>query len=197
MPRTPQVKEFFETYIFGYMCADIERELNLARIGESAGNFLCALGLLSYTEFMGGLYLRGFRDREAGKRFRAFFDYLGPDYAQFQIECDVYDVFRCGLVHEYFVKHACTIFMLNGPDPLTIPGTPPGTPVAPSLLVLDETIEQPVKAGIGRTSDERYFFIVEKYYQDFRSACERLYKEIEADPDRRFALDPSWWFIES
>lgn len=108
-----EVRDFFTDYVFGYMCADIEREIAIARSGKLAGNFLCALGLLSYTEFMGGLLLKELGSRASGKLFNEFFDYMGPGYRSFRHRCNVYHIFRCGLAHEYFVKHKCTIIMLN------------------------------------------------------------------------------------
>ncbi len=108
-----EIRSFFDSYVFGFMCADIEREIAIARSGQLAGNFLCALGLLVYTEFMGGLLLRKLGSKETSKLFNAFFDYMGPSYKNFRNNHNVYKVFRCGLAHEYFVKHKCTIFMLN------------------------------------------------------------------------------------
>ena len=35
------------------MLPDVSREIVAAQSGENAGNFLCALGLLTYTEVMG------------------------------------------------------------------------------------------------------------------------------------------------
>ena len=183
------VRSFFDTYVFGFMCADIERELNLARAGQPAGNFLCALGLLCYTEFMGGLLLKNVCVKPK-KRFDAFFDYIGPDYRKFGQTCTVYDVFRCGLAHEYFVKRECTIFMLNGPDPLTVAGI---TRMGPSMYIPDATLQPPIKVGIGRASNGRYFFIVEQYYQDFRDACKRLLKELETDPNGGLPFGVTWW----
>ncbi len=47
-------KELFEKYIFGWMCRDIEREIELAKKRRMMGEMrLSALGLLAYTEFMG------------------------------------------------------------------------------------------------------------------------------------------------
>lgn len=190
-----EVRDFFTDYVFGYMCADIEREIAIARSGKLAGNFLCALGLLSYTEFMGGLLLKELGSRASGKLFNEFFDYMGPGYRSFRHRCNVYHIFRCGLAHEYFVKHKCTIIMLNISTPTRIFGTIEG--VSPSLYVPDSILNPPVNVGIGMAPNGRYFFIVEKYYQDFRDACERLAQKLEKDPVGvfpRFIED--WWVFQ-
>ncbi len=71
-------KEFFNTYIFGFMCVDIKREIKWVRDKKSGGNFLCALGLLSYTEFMGSLLPEERKPKQWGARktFDAFFKWI-------------------------------------------------------------------------------------------------------------------------
>lgn len=105
--RFLQAKEF----IF----SDIERELNLAKSGQGAGNFMCALSLLCYTEFMGGVRRNLFKQGEAKNNFNSFLQELGEDYSSQTI--DVYSIFRCGLAHEYFVKEDCTVYMLGNKRP--------------------------------------------------------------------------------
>lgn len=143
-----------------FIFSDVEREIQLARAtqaNESAlqslgitpggGNFLAALGLLCYTEFGGKLK---YRRKTASENFNRLFDYLGPDYrafrASFRRQNEVYDVFRCGLAHEYYVKKSCAIAMLaSGPGP-----------------------------GIGRDSSGRFYFIVESYCRDLKRAFDQL-----------------------
>jgi hypothetical protein len=143
-----------------FIFSDVEREMQLARASEAngsallslgiapgGGNFLAALGLLCYTEFGGKLK---YRMRIASKNFNRFFDDLGPDYeafrASFKGQDEVYDIFRCGLAHEYYVKKSCDIAMLaSGPGP-----------------------------GIGRDSSGRLYFIVESYCRDLKRAFDQL-----------------------
>jgi hypothetical protein len=198
MPSSDQleIRNFFDKYVFGFMCADIERELNIARSGKPSGNFLCALGLMTYTEFMGGLLLGKLGSRNTGKLFNEFFDYMGPAYKEFNEKCDVYSVFRCGLAHEYFVKHKCAIFMLNISEPVEILGTSGN--IGPSLYRPDAVLTPPVEAGIGKASNGRYYFIVEKYYQDFRKASENLAKELENHPGNIiYSLSDYWWLFQN
>ncbi len=143
-----------------FIFSDVEREIQLARASQAdesalrslgitpgGGNFLAALGLLCYTEFGGKLK---YRKKTASENFNRFFDYLGPDYktfrASFKRQNEVYDVFRCGLAHEYYVKKSCDIAMLaSGPGP-----------------------------GICRDSSGRFYFIVESYCRDLKRAFDHL-----------------------
>lgn len=161
-----QVEKFFKEYVFGFIFTDIQREIELGRQTIGGGNLLAALGLLCYTEFMGGVK-RGIIGRgEAAKNFNAFFDSLGPAYAEFRKQVDVYDVFRCGIAHEYLVKGDCEIAMLQGNEP----------------------------CGIGQHQNGRYYFVVERYFEDFKSSCRGLYTELMAQPNpvlpKRVALRP-------
>lgn len=134
-----------------FIVADIERELTFARAGNDAGNFLCALALLCYTEFMGGVERNKFERGEARRNFESFFPQLGPAYAALTGTMDVYDIFRCGLAHEYYVKRDCTIYMFGDPKP-----------------------------ALGRRED-RYFFVVEQYFNDFKEAVQALEARLYED----------------
>jgi len=139
-----------------FIFKDLEREIQLAKADGNAlrtigvhpggGNILAALGLLCYTEFGGKLR---FGSNKASENFNQFFDLLGHEYMAFRVEQkhDVYKIFRCGLVHEYYVKHTFTDIAM-----LAIEAGP----------------------GIGIGIDGRYFFVVESYFNDFRRAFEDL-----------------------
>jgi hypothetical protein len=143
-----------KTFIF----RDVEREIELAKADAAAleaqgvtpggGNFLAALGLLCYTEFGGKLRFNVMRNgREvASANFNQFFDLLGAPYQAFRTQHNVYDLFRCGLAHEYYVKKSCTIAMLEG-----TPG-----------------------AGLRIDASGRYWVVVESYCRDLRKAFEDL-----------------------
>ncbi len=156
-------EEFLQVKLF--MFSDIEREVQLARaenksleelgIRPGGGNFLAALGLLCYTEF-GGLLLTGARKAILkvlpSVKFNTFFDFLGPEYKNLRTKqgVDVYDIFRCGLAHEYYVKRSCAIAILERvPDP-----------------------------GIRLASTGGYEFVVESYLRDLRNAFEDLEKRL-------------------
>lgn len=167
-------KAFGEIKRFIY--SDIQREINLARFTEDCrlgkvkigkrileaiidipggGNFLAALGLLCYTEFAGKIKynMKKLNGKAlASENFNKFFDDLGKEYKSFRKSFTnknyVYDTFRCGLAHEYHVKKSCTIFILKGQE----------------------------KIGIGKNKNGRYFFVIERYFEDFKKAFDNLEK---------------------
>ncbi len=109
------------------------------------------------------------------------FKELGSGYQEFLEDCNVYDVFRCGVAHEYFGKRDCTIYMLNSPGPMIVRGNMEWYQGGASLMIQDVELERPLEIGIGRAPNTHYYFVVEKYYQDFHSACTRLLQELEED----------------
>jgi hypothetical protein len=147
MPQD-EVKKVFDTYVFGFIFGDIQREVNLARSDRGGGNLLAALGLLCYTEFMGSF--KTGRRAPSRKNFNAFLDSMRCHYKRFNRKTDVYRVFRCGMVHEYVVKGDCVIFMTR----------------KPSLR------------GLGKFPDGRYYFVVEQYFEDFQAACFQTYRDL-------------------
>lgn len=141
-----------------FIYSDIQREINLARASEDAtkkaqlqtlidhpggGNFISALGLLCYTEFAGKLK---FKKCSCSGNFNSFFDLLGNAYKDFRKNNKVYDIFRCGLAHEYYIKENCTIYMLKGQESL----------------------------GIGKEANGHYYFVVERYFEDFKKAFDKI-----------------------
>ncbi|MBL7078267.1 hypothetical protein ISS42_01240 [Candidatus Shapirobacteria bacterium] len=142
-----------------FIIADIQREIDLARITEKTkkskqksplpqggGNFLAALGLLAYTEFAGKTkfnYKRNGRNH-ASKNFNGFFDLLGVEYKKLRKQHNVYDILRSGLVHEYFSKKPCQIAMLK-----------PNNYKWPGIVVNDHGV---------------FVFCVEQYFEDFKNA---------------------------
>jgi hypothetical protein len=156
-------RQYIQTFIY----ADIEREIALAHAQEThpeqlaalgvqgAGNLLTALGLLCYTEYIGGLMRGGhFAKDECAANFNAAFGELGTPYRRFRQHCNVYDVFRCGLAHQYATKGDCEISMLR----------------------------REAQEGIGRLPNGKFFFNVEAYYDDFKTMCERLLAAGRLDP---------------
>ncbi len=196
-----EVKRFFEEIIFGYMCKDIEEQIERAKLlkqhrqreapGDQSrnggGNYLCALGLLSYTEFMGAIHCNSFQDRSK-TLFNDFLYLMGEEYKVFDEKLDnkmsyrrsdrqlsVYEVFRCGLAHEYYLKGNSVIYMLSGTILVDGSGSIVDGRPGPSLLTIPYSFPP---CGIGVLDDGRYFFVVEKYYEDFKLACSTVYEEI-------------------
>jgi len=152
-----------------FIFSDIEREIKLASlfdddnnksilqklgISGGGGNYLAALALLSYTEFGGKLkYKRKHKNGNdlAADNFNLFFDDLGPRYQQFRKSgIDVYDIFRCGLVHEYYVKKSCDIYMLKNQ----------------------------YSTGIGLDKSGKFYLVVETYFEDLKRALNNLEKKL-------------------
>jgi hypothetical protein len=146
--------------------ADVEREIWLAQTStDSRGqalkklgipslggaNFLSALGLLCFTEYCGWLRY----DRRNGKRalssgnFNSFFDSLGKDYAVFRKKNDVYGIFRCGMVHQYYAKR-------------------------PFEIVMPTEID-----GVAITRDIIYHFYVASYFRDLKNRLQSFEQEIK------------------
>lgn len=136
-----------ENFIF----SDIQREIDIAKSGKHAGNFLCALGLMCYTEFAGGLIRNTFKIGESKKNFNYFFRYMGKKYKELlKNDSSIYKFLRCGLAHEYYVKKNCIIYM-------------PG--------LRSETGIRLDKCGV-------YRLYIGKYFEDFKMAFERFEKDI-------------------
>jgi hypothetical protein len=149
-----------------FIFADIEREialadasqqwikrafLHVAGVPPGGGNLMIALALLSYTEYGGRLKNNDFSDGTSRKNFNDFFSDLGPAYKQFLAQRNAYKIFRCGLAHEYYVKKDCVIAIRSRTQ---------------------------LSAGIGHNGTQ-YFFVIQKYFEDFRIAFEALCAKID------------------
>ena len=149
--------EYLQAKVFIY--TDIQREINLAKISENfigkfllktlikypgGANFMTAMALLCYTEAAGKIITGN--DNEARANFLVFFEKLGPEYLSFKASHNVYDIFRCGLAHEYYVKKNCIIYMLS----------------------------RKAACGVGIDKTRKYYFVVEKYFEDFKKAFDNL-----------------------
>src|SRR5437867_7441740 len=139
----------FEQQVFSFIFSDIDRELQGRRAGKQGSNFLTALGLMCYTEFVGALGRNVFAQGEAEKNFNAFLSRMGPSYSKLMDRLSVYDIFRCGLAYQYRAKSNCVIAMFGS-----------------------------VRCGIGKSKSGKYFVVVSKYFDDFKAACCQLYKEL-------------------
>jgi len=151
------VEHFFKKYILsprGIIYRDIKQQIDLAHTGKTGSGLLVALGLLSYTEFMGRILLKN--DGSYTKQFRSFFRLLGEDYAAMidNKEIDVYAFFRSGLVQSY-LSGDCEIRMTD----------------------------ENAAAGVILQPDGSFVFIVEKYFTDFLNACRKLRDDMLSDPD--------------
>lgn len=145
-----EIDAFFKEFVYGFIFVDIRREIDLARRKLGGGNFLAALGLLCYTEFLGGVKRGKLEPRQSRRNFEAFFRTLGPAYSDLSEDLDVYAEFRCGMAHEYFVKRRCKIAMLKSTEP----------------------------CGLGKLPGDGLYFVVEHYFEDFANAARALHQEL-------------------
>lgn len=157
------VESYFKEFVFGFMQEDIAREVRLAESRQGAGNFLCALGLLVYTEAIGRIGLTSSSGRD---NFNWMFDKMGDDYADWRRSREdpttesVYTIFRNGMAHGYLTKRNCKVIMLGEAQP-----------------------------AIGRDPDGTYFIFVQAYFRDFMKACRTVYDDLMAQADPQI---PSW-----
>jgi hypothetical protein len=92
---------------------------------------------------------------ESKKNFVAFFKRLGPCYEEaLKADKNLWDTLRNGLAHEYAVKEDCTVYMLKGRE----------------------------SCGIGRDEDGAYYIVIERYFDDFMTAADKLYRELLENP---------------
>lgn len=107
----------FYREFYGRMRDDIARDIRwqVDNPNDRAGNMLCALGLVVYTEVLGRLAIEECGRRRAGNKesFYEFLDRMGGSarpYRSWRLEWEakhktkLYDALRNGLVHEYLAK---------------------------------------------------------------------------------------------
>jgi hypothetical protein len=155
--RVEAVQTFFQTYVFGFIFRDIETAIN------GRANYLAALGLVAYTEFMGGLIDGTLGQTGKSKqRFYSFWRRMGPPYQSLQTQralVKIYSHVRSGLVHSYFISQASIVKMSIGDGHGENCGL--------------EVIEPGGKV----------MFIVERYFADFKAACQSYYEELVVTKD--------------
>ncbi len=114
-----------------------------------AGNVLCALGLICYTEFLGS-FITG-KANDPLKNFEAFLGEMGECYRD-AIKEDghrVWNFYRNGLVHEYALSRE---------------------------VVKSRCLRNGDSCGLWKAADGGYFLVVQRYYDDFMSAANVLYE---------------------
>jgi hypothetical protein len=149
-----------------FVISDIGREILLAKADRpleknvlrlvgvlpGGGNWLAAAGLMVYTEAFGkllkgdenGAAFDGFLGTMYGEDFVMQLDRKLRDARLTKRETGVYDVFRCGLAHEYWMKGSGQVSMFGE-----------------------------VEQGIGINKQGLLFMVIARYYKDFCRALER------------------------
>lgn len=179
MMRTDkEIEEYFNKFIFGFIFNDIESCI------KARTNYTTALGLLSYTEFLGGLIngtlgLQG-RSREQFNKALEFFEWNGNKnyYKNFKVtlrdvdfvqkEADIYSLFRCGLAHEYFIKGDSLVH--NNPEGYT---DGHGRHFSEGCIDADAGV-QIIREG----KIKRIRFHNNAYFRDFKKAWQKYYDKL-------------------
>ncbi len=123
-----EVKAAYDQMCRTFMVEDIRKGI------DATVNYLVALGVLSYLEVLGGL-ITGNGARTGGNfaksNFNKVLEYLPPEYKTLndnltvkpgkgKVQTGIYEVFRCGLVHEYAPKGQ--VIVNNNPNRLPVSG---------------------------------------------------------------------------
>ncbi len=146
-----------------FMIEDLEKTIGLASTPRGAPNFMLALALCAYTEYWGRL-VEGKASRYGDVCFKAFFERMGPCYAQLindprltkaekdgKISYRVYWAVRNGLAHSYLVEANSVINMGRG------------------------------TCGLEYAADvDRFTFNIQTYFDDFRVAVDKYLIELES-----------------
>lgn len=169
-----EVDNFFREYIFGFIYHDVEAAI------QGKANYLAALGLVVYTEFMGGLVSGGLGEKgRSRERFYAFFNRLGPEYEDVGKRRELVKIYgnvRCGLAHAYFIDQDSVVKMTIGGGH-------------------GETCGIEVEPATGTV-----WFIVERYWRDFKRAVGEYHRELVEEKSRelltkfRKAVGDAWHF---
>ena len=167
----------FQEFIFGFIYYDIEHCI------EVRANYAVALALLSYTEYIGGLISGNLGLRRSPENFRKALEYFPKDYDDFDssikveykddkgktiTETGIYSLFRCGMVHEFFIKGRGTV--INNPD---------GHAEAHRIGI------EVMKVEMFSTGVEEKLLILRtnEYFRDFKVAVEKIYERLILDSD--------------
>ena len=75
----------------------------------------------------------------------------GKPPESFYTPIDNASIFRCGLVHEYYAKANCDIYM-------------------------SKKLDKPI--GIGMEVSGKFYFVVETYFEDLKHALDQLEKDL-------------------
>jgi len=180
------IADFFHTYINGFIYNDVERCI------EAEANHVVALALLSYTEFIGGLISGNLgKTGHTKENFEIALKYFPKQYREINSHISIqhigdkgkpvlrrtgiYDVFRCGLVHEYFIKGHVLIY--NNPDGHTDEHI--------GILGKEHEIEFPAETGLPSYTSKYLEFHINEYFRDFKSTVEKIIKLLLIDRDEK------------
>ena len=153
--------EYFRAEFYDRMVRDIDREIAWQRTNPNAlaGNVLCALGLVVYTEVLGRVAIQQLEGRQPRNRdaFDAFLRRMGAAYDAWRRAWErkhrrsVYDALRNGLAHEYVPKVGSKVWFYFEPQE---------------------------GFGLGEESEYPLVLKMRPYFDDFRKAGDALMGEL-------------------
>lgn len=171
------IEKYINTFVYdgskgGFIYNDIRKAI------DSGLNYLTALGLLSYTEFIGSLMPQfssnlatttGMRGKKAN--FYKFYYRMGTDYILFDRRLTewlgnhngVYTVYRGGLSHAYFIGGNLRI----------------GT----ARYNLSSVVAKTSNQSMGFTQEGKLGFATERYFSDFLDVVSFFRKKIIEEQD--------------
>ena len=146
------------SYLVNYMADSydilIEGMINDLSIAVQNGAlYLSALGIASYSEYLGGLLTNNLGSN--GDNFKAFFLRMNPNYPKMNNDVNLYKRIRCGLVHEYFIKKSANIRSLQK--------------------------EETTKDGVILHQDGRLEIIIDNLFNEFKNTTKGVKSEIHVE----------------
>jgi hypothetical protein len=163
-----------------YRACVINNDIPAAIKGGS--HYLAALGLSTFTEVFGGLFRGDLKDGNSRKNYDTFIkEFFPKPYTAVDSSLHrgglkgLYGAIRCGLVHEYLLQQ--------------------------NFIVVMESCDQ-LDCGIVYTpkKDKKVYelkFVVNQYFQDFRTAFGKYYARVGKDPYLVAKLECALSSIES
>lgn len=152
---------YFRVEFYDRMVRDIAREIEWQRMNPNAlaGNLLCALGLVVYTEVLGRVAIQQLEGRQPRNReaFETFLRRMGSVYDDWRRAWEqnhrrsMYDALRNGLAHEYVPKVGAKVWFFFEPE-----------------------------EGFGFADEAEYPLVLKMrpYYDDFKRAGDALMTEL-------------------
>lgn len=168
-----EIKGFIEKYVKEWMFRDIEQGI------KNNSNFLVALGLMTYTEILGGV-IRCIQDDAVCDKvfargnskinFNACFKELGNCYEKVAGE-DPYINVRSGIVHQYFIKFKGAIVTNNQGDPDGLSNT------------------YSSECGLYKGPDGRMNLITNIYFRDLRNRVDMILQNLDKTSSKKICVE--------
>jgi|GEM_PF-3317963 len=165
------IRDYFNEFVYGSIFQDLDSCI------KAQANFLVALGLMSYTEYLGGLLTGnlGIKNQVEVNFNKAleYFEHAGDGsyYLNFHVldkntssNLNIYEIFRNGLVHEYFPKGKELIIVYNEPR-LPLPAADQGV------------------GWINQDGQRILRFHCNAYFRDLKQAFDKYFQELIVKKD--------------